>query len=193
MVESSTRETHLFPLKGHLCSQWLPSPQRSSRDAKTARRRSRSTPRCGSSSTSSAGRFGRERRRAACRRGAGVGGGVGAGGMGRQGEGGSLGQGLWGIFNSPSICWVILLTVSGGCQRQKCGCFAFTHHLRGDFDHGKIMRPDLLELCLKLCGCFVSCLTLHVSVGISGHGELLNMVDFDFLLASLKAPTTSYH
>ena len=38
---------------------------------------------------------------------------------------------------------VMILTVSGGVIKvRKCGCFPLTHHLGGDFDHGKIMRPE---------------------------------------------------
>ena len=35
----------------------------------------------------------------------------------------------------------VILTVSGGGQSQKWGCFPSTRHLGGDFDHGKTMRP----------------------------------------------------
>ena len=40
------------------------------------------------------------------------------------------------------VSGVIILTVSGGYQSQKMGLFPLTHHLGGDFDHGKIMRPE---------------------------------------------------
>ena len=36
-----------------------------------------------------------------------------------------------------SFFWLFL----GVVKVRKCGCFPLTHHLGGDFDHGKIMRP----------------------------------------------------
>ena len=39
------------------------------------------------------------------------------------------------------IAGIMILTVSGGYQSQKWGCFPLTHYLGGDFDHGKTMRP----------------------------------------------------
>ena len=50
-------------------------------------------------------------------------------------------QRFWALL--VSLCWVIILTVSGGYQSQNMGCFPLTHHLGGDFDHGKNMRPAL--------------------------------------------------
>ena len=37
--------------------------------------------------------------------------------------------------------WVIILTVSEGYQSQNMSLFPFNPLLRGDFDHGNIMRP----------------------------------------------------
>ena len=36
---------------------------------------------------------------------------------------------------------VMILTVSGGDQSQKMGLFPLGPPLRGDFDHGKILKP----------------------------------------------------
>ena len=41
----------------------------------------------------------------------------------------------------PVKTGVIILTVSRGYQSQKIGLFSFNPPLRGDFDHGKIMKP----------------------------------------------------
>ena len=47
---------------------------------------------------------------------------------------------------------VIILTVSGSVIKViKWGCFPLTHHLGGDFDHGKIMRPVILMTFRKSC------------------------------------------
>ena len=59
----------------------------------------------------------------------------------RQGPGGSFGK-IEAIETGT-----IILTVSGGYQSQKWGCFPITHHLGGDFDHGKTMRPVKLQAC----------------------------------------------
>ena len=52
----------------------------------------------------------------------------------------------------PGCCWdtfpgATLSPVSGGYQSQTMvGCFHLTHHLGGDFDHGKIVRPGFAHV-----------------------------------------------
>ena len=45
-----------------------------------------------------------------------------------------------------------MFAVSGGYQSQKMGLFPFNPPLRGDFDHGKIMRLGIGRLLDKSVG-----------------------------------------